>query len=362
MQNCNYQQSSSPPTMPVYYPLPPRPNPRQQQKRTLRKTSNGLGFFVLAYFLLMQQVAVLISGILRGTGVVTKESENIYLFFLQIIAGVASSLVAVLFYRLFSHRRLSDNFTNSRLSPDLLIPMIAVGMGAAMLANQLAALFDQNISLFELKNTVSMSTETQSVPEILLYIVSTAVAPAFAEELAFRGVFMNIMRRYGDAFAIITSAVVFGAMHGNTTQIIFAFVLGLIFAFVDCKANSIVPSVIIHFVNNFYAVTSDIISNNTDLNSGTLDVIRITIIAVFCLLGILSYIYLAKRDANFFAVTDRDQNGIAETNYLTLKEKFMVCFTSPGIIVSLSVFTLEMILNLLPKDTLENAVRNVTGG
>ena len=364
MQNYQnyYYQNTTPPPYPVYPPVKPPLSPKQQQRRTLRRTSNGLGFFVLAYFLVMQQLALLLCTVFSDLYTSSGTSHKIFWFLLEIVVSTGSSFLAVIVYRSIVKRRYSDNFSQTRLKADMLVPMVMVGMGAAMVANQLAALFDQNISLFELKNTVTMTSETQSVPEIILYIISTALVPALAEELAFRGVFMNIMRKYGDSFAIITSSVLFGAMHGNTTQIIFAFTLGLIFAYMDCKANSIIPSIIIHFANNFYAVTTDIIGNNLGVDDTTVAVIRIIIILAFSLLALLSYIYLANRDKNFFRLSENDESEYAVKSLMTLKEKFIACFTTAGMIVSLTVFIGEMLLNLIPQESITQFVRSITGG
>ncbi len=304
----------------------------------------------------MQVAAYLTSDILGQANAITLENRTSMLFLIQIVAGIASALIAAFFYKIISHRKLSENLSSSHVPPKKLIPMVLLGMGAAMLANQLAAMFDSNISFFELENSVSMTTTTNSVPEMILYIISTALMPAFAEEFAFRGIFMNVMRKYGDSFAIITSSVMFGAMHGNTTQIVFAFSLGLIFAFVDCKANSIVPSIIIHFLNNFYAVATDILSSNAGLDDRTVTIIRVCIISVICIVGILSYIYLIQADKFFFRITESDTEGIAEKSFITLKQKITTCLTSVGIIISLSVFASEMIFNLLPEDFLNKIV------
>ena len=358
----NYYQQAPPTGAPPYqgfYPVPPQLTPKQLEQRNLRKTANGLGFFVLTYFLVMQLVAIIIAVVLRLTGVISEENANSISYLLQIIAAVLSSLVAVFFYRIISRRRLSDNLTKSHVPVSLLAPFVCLGMAGSMIANQLAALFDQNISIFELKNTVDMSLETKSAPEMLLCIVAVAITPALAEELAFRGVFMNILRPWGDAAAIVVSAVMFGAMHGNTTQIIFAFTLGLIFAYVDCKTNSIVPSVVLHFVNNFYAVSTDIISQNGIFDSDTVTSLNIGMIIMFLILGVLSYVYLAKRDKEVFKVADTAP-GSAKSE-LTLKERFVACFTTPGIIISLSFFIFEMLLNLIPEGALEQALTNALG-
>ncbi len=365
MQNYYYQDNTPPYNgqqfqMP-YFPIKPQLTPKQAQRRELRKTSNGLGFFILIYFVVMIQISSVATNTIKDKHIVTNENQTIFILLIQIIASLGSVLAATLFYRLISRKPLSSNLGKSRLKADMLIPMVLLGMGAAMVANQLAALFDSNISLFRLENSVNMTENTHTVPEILLYVLGTAIVPAFAEELAFRGIFMNVLRRFGDAFAIIASAVVFGAMHGNTTQIVFAFSLGLIFAYVDCKANSILPSILIHFFNNFYAVVSDIIGSNSGLENTAVVAIRIGIIIMFCVSGLLSYIYLSSRDKGFFKSSDGDSNGIAKKSLLSLKEKNINCFTSVGVIISLAVFTAEMILNLVPQNVQQDIVRSFGG-
>ncbi|MBQ6119877.1 MAG: CPBP family intramembrane metalloprotease, partial [Clostridia bacterium] len=62
---------------------------------------------------------------------------------------------------------------------------------------------------------------------LLLTVVHTAVLPALLEELIFRGYIMQPLRRYGDWFAIITSALIFGLVHGNMMQVPFAILAGV---------------------------------------------------------------------------------------------------------------------------------------
>ncbi|MBQ5744146.1 MAG: hypothetical protein IIV82_03570, partial [Ruminococcus sp.] len=87
--------------------------------------------------------------------------------------------------------------------------------------------------------------------------------------------------------------------------------------------------------------------------------LNIGMIIMFLILGVLSYVYLAKRDNKVFKVTDIPSGGTKSE--LTLKEKFVACFTTPGIIVSLSFFIFEMLMNLIPEEALENALMNALG-
>ncbi len=80
-----------------------------------------------------------------------------------------------------------------------------------------------------------------------LYLV--VVAP-LAEELIYRGLVLKTIAPYGKKIAIFVSALFFGLMHGNIKQFIGAFICGIIFASVDIKYGSIIPSLIIHSLNN----------------------------------------------------------------------------------------------------------------
>ena len=324
--------------------------PEYWERRELRKTSNGLGFFVLVYFGVMINIASVLTIMLQFSHSVTADNYATVMFFYQMIPAVTAPLIAGFFYRLISRRRISDFLPKSHVPAKTLVLLTCLGMGAAMIANYLAGIFDTNISVFELKNTVSQTSDTSDSVSYIMYALSTAAVPALAEELAFRGIFMSIMRKYGDAFAILTSAIMFGAMHGNTTQIVFAFVLGLIFAYVDCKANSIVPSIIIHFANNFYAVFSDIIQSHNIFDNNTTVAIRLGMVVMFCLLAVLSYIYLARSDKGFFRVSDADHTPFYQGSLLSLKDKMKTFFKSAGVIISLCLFAAETISFLLPED------------
>ena len=341
-------------TYTIPYPVPNTANEeayvRQIEKRSLRKASTGPGFFILVYFLLMHWIGSLaVYGIIKSQ-IATFENRIMLQCLVQIISAVGSALLAGLFYKLISRWHISDCLPKSHVPLRTLVPMVMIGLGAAIIANNLAGLFDSNINIFQLKNSAEQSVSTQSIPEMVLYAVAVAIVPAFAEEFAFRGILMGVLRKHGDAFAIMASSVMFGAMHGNTTQIVFAFVLGLIFAFVDCKANSSIPSIIIHFFNNFYSVLLDIIRMNLHWDDATLAVIRLVIMISFCLLGILSYIYFAKTDNRFFRVANSDANPFSKTDVLTFRQKLGVFFTSIGVIVSLCLFLWETVYYLLPEE------------
>ena len=92
------------------------------------------------------------------------------------------------------------------------------------------------------------------IPGRIVYLVSIAVVPALVEEFAIRGAVLQPLRRYGDKFAIIASAIIFAVLHGNLIQAPFALIAGIALGYAVCITNSIWTGVLIHFCNNLYSV------------------------------------------------------------------------------------------------------------
>lgn len=84
----------------------------------------------------------------------------------------------------------------------------------------------------------------------LTLIYASIVAPIF-EELIFRKLLLNKLRRYGDVPAILMTGIAFGLFHMNLSQMFYAAVLGFIFAYVTIKTNTIRYSILLHMMVNF---------------------------------------------------------------------------------------------------------------
>ena len=89
-----------------------------------------------------------------------------------------------------------------------------------------------------------------TVSYIIVSVLTTALLPAL-EEIRFPGRILGSLRRFGDGFAVIISAMLFGITHFYITQIPMAFILGLVMGFIVVKTNSLLPGILIHFLTIF---------------------------------------------------------------------------------------------------------------
>ena len=89
----------------------------------------------------------------------------------------------------------------------------------------------------------------------IIALISHALLPAILEEALFRYLPMRMIAPHSPRCAIIVSSIFFALIHTNLFQIPYAFVGGIIFMALDLATESIIPSVIIHFINNALSVS-----------------------------------------------------------------------------------------------------------
>lgn len=98
--------------------------------------------------------------------------------------------------------------------------------------------------------TSSGGNEVLGQTDLWLALLFAGVLGPIAEEFIFRKVLIDALHRYGDAVAILVSALVFGLMHGNFEQCFYAFGLGLVFGYIYCRSGKLYLSVLPHVVIN----------------------------------------------------------------------------------------------------------------
>lgn len=107
------------------------------------------------------------------------------------------------------------------------------------------------VSMLFVDNTiVGMSDLMLEMPFLEMLFLS-AVLPAVVEELVFRGVIYGGYRRNGSKYlAVLLSACMFGLIHMNLNQALYAFVIGIQLALLLEATGSIWTTMLFHFTYN----------------------------------------------------------------------------------------------------------------
>jgi len=96
--------------------------------------------------------------------------------------------------------------------------------------------------------------QTQSLPGLLLTLLTAAVLPAAAEEWLLRGCVLPALRRFGDGFAVACTAALFALLHQNMEQAPMAFVSGLALGWAYVRGGRLAVPMAVHLWNNAAAV------------------------------------------------------------------------------------------------------------
>ena len=108
---------------------------------------------------------------------------------------------------------------------------------------------------------IEMDENTQQIFTSLMkepwgYVAVGILAP-LAEEVVFRGAILRtllgIMSKKNHWVAIMISAAIFGAVHCNQAQFINALLMGLLLGWMYYRTGSLVPGILLHWVNNTMA-------------------------------------------------------------------------------------------------------------
>lgn len=89
---------------------------------------------------------------------------------------------------------------------------------------------------------------------LFLVLLTHAVITPILEEALFRYIPLSLLSGYSRRGAILYSAAFFALVHCNLYQLPYALFAGVIFAVADIAFDSILPSVILHALNNFISV------------------------------------------------------------------------------------------------------------
>lgn len=82
-------------------------------------------------------------------------------------------------------------------------------------------------------------------------IIVIAVLPALFEETLFRGVILNCCERsMGSIRTVFIVGFCFSLFHGSPEQTVYQFIAGCAFTFLAVRSHSVLPSVMMHFINN----------------------------------------------------------------------------------------------------------------
>lgn len=201
------------------------------------------------------------------------------------LGGLVSIPILTLFLKQDQKRRVSGQYEyhkapERKISPQIVLGMILMGMGLSQVLNDLILLSGLN-DVFPGYSQLGEQIYTGQSP-ILMLTVAVIIAP-IAEELVFRGLVQMRIRDYlGPIAGIVISAICFGIYHGNMIQFIYAGILGLFLSFGMEKSQIVLVPIVGHMVANFWSMAGlSVVTSFIGDNKTYIAVVDIVMVLIF---------------------------------------------------------------------------------
>ncbi len=124
-------------------------------------------------------------------------------------------------------------------------------IAAAYISNMVGLFISAFIEVFKGFETINPINEFMLNSNIVLVMIYAIIIAPIVEELIFRKILLDKLRRFGDLPAILMTGFAFGIFHFNLSQFFYATVLGIIFAYITIRTNRIVYPIVLHMMVNF---------------------------------------------------------------------------------------------------------------
>lgn len=146
-----------------------------------------------------------------------------------------------------------------------LVGMICVAGFVWLIEGCFGAMFDKIGA-----NGPSLSLPNNTWWWLLINLVILGVVPAIVEELLFRGIiFQGLRRKFSATSAVLLTALLFALMHQSITQFIYPLLLGIVLCVVMEKTGNLIYPMLIHLFNNLSTLTADFLAQKGYIPSVT---------------------------------------------------------------------------------------------
>lgn len=311
--------------------------PVVKQRKSLRKTSNRVGGGMLLFIVFTTVISMILMAMTVTSGSSSLNLSTVMLYVINAIASLVGEFIAAAIIMAMCKTNINKAVKIKSVSIGDAVKYTLAAMGFAYVFNLLLSFMNINLSMFGFENKASDYGSTSGTVENIIYFIAIAVVPPIIEEFLFRGAILGSLRKHGDALAIVVSAVMFGFAHSNFIQTPVTFLVGLVLAYLTVKTNSLIPAIIIHFVNNSSSVAFSLLSQ-LKLDEMVYSVIDFSLALVFVLSGLICTAMLIKKFGN--KLFEFDSTPEDNPNGLTMAKRLRYVFTSPWMIIYTAVVLL----------------------
>lgn len=215
-------------------------------KREKQNVANlALGIASIMFFTMLAQIVV--ANVIYLIAPALLDSMVAQMF----ISAITMYGIAMPMSMTFFNRCEVEPIKGKKLGFGMMIGVIAICFALTYVGSIVGTVIEEMTA--EMMGSVASNPVADTVSAIPLWAVLLFVvilAPVF-EEIFFRKVVIDRLRRYGDLPAVVISGLAFGVIHGNFSQFFYAAMLGMVFGAIYIHTGKLRHTIFLHVVVNF---------------------------------------------------------------------------------------------------------------
>lgn len=270
---------------------------REYQERIIeRKQSSKKGLIIgmaVILLLVLQVITGLLVNVLAdpiASKITFISRDNIYLILMCIVFAISIYLPYLLLKAYIpKEEKINETKEDKKASILKCIKYIVLSIPIISVIQMVCTFAIEKMGLgVNVTDTLGLFNYNGKLSVVLMFL-QVAILPAIFEELFIRKGVIGILKDRGAILAVFVSSIVFATIHMNTSQFIFAFLIGILFGIVRIKTGKMYPTMILHFLNNGFAVVNALFYDYTIF----IDIFTYMIIGInavgFCILIYMLY-------------------------------------------------------------------------
>ena len=204
----------------------------------------------------------LLFAILVGTGLVALlgvllpnlNSSKISLL-TMLISTVIIGLPVIIYLR-FKGLSIPEHLRINKISSNTFISIILISIGFIIIVDELDRIVYTLFGAPEYLHELVEQLKITSIYNGFIIILITAIIAPLVEEMLFRGYLQKVLEKSWEDItkAILVTSLFFTLVHLNPYWIVQIYLLGLMLGYLAWRTNSIIPGIILHGLNNGFAV------------------------------------------------------------------------------------------------------------
>ena len=179
------------------------------------------------------------------------QTNKVYLY-LSFFLGQGVIILPPIYYLNFKKKSIFDSFRINPISFNTIINSIIFSVGIIILFDALDRVIHQIVPTPDYIIDLGIIMQPDSTIGLIFLFLAVVVMAPIGEEIVFRGFLQKFLEEYWKDItrAVLVTSLFFAMIHFNPYWTIQIYLLGVILGFLSWKTKSVIPSIILHSINN----------------------------------------------------------------------------------------------------------------